>query len=219
MSKSDPPPEGSAPAAQPTADVVLGAINPPTCKRLLVALCFPLFALLAAPYWWWATAIERLPLPAERIAALELTPVGLPPLPPHSQLTRAQTPDITTRILFTADAGAFPTPPEGRANFPLRTKLQVLGQEVTKGVDGILAQKRPAERGQRRWEIVYDGDAALRVHIAVSSAANSSFPLEPYVSTPTSDKLPDGTLVVPVHPGQVSDLNLKRGSNRERGRG
>ncbi|WOO81447.1 GPI transamidase component PIG-S [Vanrija pseudolonga] len=194
MSKSDPP-EGGAPAATtPTADSVLAAINPPTRKRLLVALCFPLFVLLAAPYWWWATAIERLPLPAERIAALELTP----------------TPDITTRILFTAGGGAFPTPPEGRANFPLRTKLQVLGQEVTKGVDGILAQKKPAERGQRRWELVYDGDAALRVHIAVSSAANASFPLEPYVSTAGSDSLPDGTLVVPVHPGQVSDLNLKR---------
>ncbi|TXT13700.1 hypothetical protein VHUM_01067 [Vanrija humicola] len=196
MSKSDPPGGSASSDAAPSlsADAVLGAINPPARKRLLVALCFPLFVLVLAPYWWWATAIERLPLPAARIAALEA----------------ASTPEITTRILFTADAGAFPTPPEGRANFPLRTKLQVLGEEVTKGVDGILAQQRPAERGARRWELVYDGDAALRVHIALDGAANTSFPLEPYVSTLAADSVPSGALVIPVHPSQVSDLNLKR---------
>ncbi|KAL1411135.1 GPI transamidase component [Vanrija albida] len=195
MSKSDPPGAASPAAPESDADAVLRALNPAPSRRLLVALCFPLFAALLIPYWWWATAIERLPLPGERIAVLENTP----------------TPQIVTRIALSADAGAFPRPGGDRADFPLRTKLQALAREVTAGVDGILGQQRPAVRGERRWELVTDGaDAALRVHIALDAAANASFPLEPYVSTGVEGGRPAGTLVIPVNPAQVADVNLKR---------
>lgn len=54
-----------------TAQEVVDAINPPTSKRLLIVACFPLFFLLALPYWWATTSIERLPLPKERISVVE----------------------------------------------------------------------------------------------------------------------------------------------------
>lgn len=50
---------------------VLEQANQPAKWRLLVVVCFPLFFLLAAPYWWYTTSIVRLPLPNERIVALE----------------------------------------------------------------------------------------------------------------------------------------------------
>lgn len=50
-------------------------------------------------------------------------------------------------------------------------------------------------------------EAPLRVHIAVKDDANASWPLEPYVEV--DGGLPAGTLVIPVHPSQISDQNLK----------
>lgn len=50
-----------------------------------------------------------------------------------------------------------------------------------------------------------------RIHIAVSSAAKPVFPLEPYVQAGWGDAhVPMGTVVVPVHPSLIGDLNLKR---------
>lgn len=89
---------------------------------------------------------------------------------------------------------------------------------MTKGVDGIYAKQRPSERDVRRWDLVYEGDdeatgTNLRVHIRRWEYANSSFPLEPYVQLPETglmtSGIPAGTLVVPVHPDQVGDRNLK----------
>lgn len=54
-----------------TAQEVIDEINPPVKKRLLIVACFPLFLLLALPWWWATTSIERLPLPKERISAVE----------------------------------------------------------------------------------------------------------------------------------------------------
>lgn len=121
-------------------------------------------------------------------------------------------------ILFTADSSAFPTPPPGKRRFDTKDILRSLGKEVTKGVDGIYAKQRPSERDVRRWDLVYEGDdeatgTNLRVHIRRWEYANSSFPLEPYVQLPETglmtSGIPAGTLVVPVHPDQVGDRNLK----------
>lgn len=59
-----------------TAQEVIDEINPPLKKRLLIVACFPLFFLLALPYWWATTSIERLPLPKERISAVEVQEVS-----------------------------------------------------------------------------------------------------------------------------------------------
>jgi phosphatidylinositol glycan class S len=53
------------------ADAVLRTINPSSRRRFLVTICFPLFVLLCLPWWWHTTSIVRLPLPKERIVALE----------------------------------------------------------------------------------------------------------------------------------------------------
>lgn len=62
-----------------TPPEVTARINPTVRNRLLVVLSFPLIILLAVPFWWYTTSIERLPLPAARIHALENSTVGLPP--------------------------------------------------------------------------------------------------------------------------------------------
>ena len=51
-------------------------LNPSNKLRLLIALAFPLVLLLGLPWWWYTTSIERLPLPAARIEALELSSVS-----------------------------------------------------------------------------------------------------------------------------------------------
>ena len=48
----------------------LAAVNPPARVRLLTTLSFPLLLLFAVPFWWYTTAIERLPLPVDRIDVL-----------------------------------------------------------------------------------------------------------------------------------------------------
>lgn len=107
---------------------------------------------------------------------------------------------------------------------------------MTKGVDGIFAKQKPSERDVRQWDLVYEGEiglslfeeliadcwhsgdkeaigTTLRVHIRTWEYANSSFPLEPYVQLPEAglmtSGIPAGTLVLPVHPDQVGDRNLK----------
>lgn len=54
------------------AQEVIDEVNPSIGRRLLIVACFPLFFLLALPYWWATTSIERLPLPKERISAVEM---------------------------------------------------------------------------------------------------------------------------------------------------
>jgi hypothetical protein len=54
------------------------AVNPSTRRRLVTTLAFPLLILLAVPFWWYTTSIVRLPLPIDRIEALELSTVSLP---------------------------------------------------------------------------------------------------------------------------------------------
>ena len=51
-------------------------LNPSTKRRLLVTLAFPLVLLLAVPFWWYTTSIERLPLPVDRIEALGTSDVS-----------------------------------------------------------------------------------------------------------------------------------------------
>jgi hypothetical protein len=51
--------------------------------RLIVTLCFPLVLLLAVPFWWYTTSIERLPLLVDRIEALTTSQVSLT----HSSLS------------------------------------------------------------------------------------------------------------------------------------
>ncbi|OWZ74350.1 hypothetical protein AYX14_00290 [Cryptococcus neoformans] len=178
------------------------SINPSPRRRLAIILAFPLLILLAVPFWWYTTSIERLPLPEGRISALEGANYTIP----------------QAHILFTADSSAFPSPPPGKRHFDTKDILQSLGKEVTKGVDGIYAKQRPSERDVRRWDLVYEGDEEakgtnLRVHIRTWEYANSSFPLEPYVQLPETglmtSGIPAGTLVIPVHPDQVGDRNLK----------
>ncbi|WVQ81496.1 hypothetical protein IAT38_003620 [Cryptococcus sp. DSM 104549] len=189
-------------ARKATPVEVTATLNPPPRTRLAILVSFPLLILLALPFWWYTTSIERLPLPEARIDALENFPTTIP---------RAQ-------ILLTADSSAFPTPPPGRKQFETRVILESLGKEVTKGVDGIYAQQPEANRDVRWWDLIYEGDKGakttpLRVHIRRWEHANSSFPLEPYVQPPESglmtSGIPAGTLVIPVHPGQIADRQLK----------
>ncbi len=56
---------------------------------------------------------------------------------------------------------------------------------------------------------------ALRIHLKVSEQANRSYPLEHTCSRPEAafqSNIQPGTLVVPVHPNQVSDRFLHRES-------
>lgn len=80
-------------------------------------------------------------------------------------------------------------------------------------MDGILGRDRPDVRGTRRWDVVVNGPKSVlhRVHLGVSDTAKADWPLEPYVQTEWgSADVPPGTVVVPIHPSMVSDLNLKR---------
>ncbi|WVF65478.1 hypothetical protein IAT40_000206 [Kwoniella sp. CBS 6097] len=185
---------------KPTPKEVTLRINPSPKKRLSILFSFPILFLLAIPFWWYTTSIERLPLPTDRIDDLGL--FGFP--------------EITTKILVTADQAAFPTPPPGKAVFEVPVILQSLGKEVIKGVDGIYERQRPKK--WRDWELVYEDDkthpAPLRIHIRRFEHANTSWPLEPYVQPPESglmtSGIPAGTLVIPVHPDQVGDRFLKQ---------
>ena len=56
---------------------VTAELNPSHRHRMLVVLSFPLLFLLAVPFWWYSTSIERLPLPTSRIAALETSAVSI----------------------------------------------------------------------------------------------------------------------------------------------
>lgn len=51
-------------------------LNPSVPHRLLVTLSFPLLILLAVPFWWYCTSIQRLPFPTARISALETSVVS-----------------------------------------------------------------------------------------------------------------------------------------------
>ncbi|GMK57143.1 hypothetical protein CspeluHIS016_0309830 [Cutaneotrichosporon spelunceum] len=187
-------PEEEAPR---DAAPLIAAINPPRKRRWAIMLCFPLFIALTSPWWWATTSIVRLQLPVSRIAALE------------SQ----EDPAITTLVSLTGDDAAFPQAPKGRADFPTATKLDALASEAIKGVDGMLGRDRPDVRGTRRWDLVVNGPKSMqyRVHIDASESAKADWPLEPYVQTSygTANVAP-GTVVIPIHPSMVSDLNLKR---------
>ncbi|KIR35177.1 phosphatidylinositol glycan, class S [Cryptococcus deuterogattii MMRL2647] len=198
---TDTPHSAPRPLTKTPAEIT-ASINPSPRRRLAIILSFPLLILLAVPFWWYTTSIERLPLPESRISALEGANYTAP----------------RAHILFTADSSAFPTPPPGRRQFDTKDILRSLGKEVTKGVDGIFAKQKPSERDVRQWDLVYEGDkeaigTTLRVHIRTWEYANSSFPLEPYVQLPEAglmtSGIPAGTLVLPVHPDQVGDRNLK----------
>ncbi|WVR09020.1 hypothetical protein IAU60_006080 [Kwoniella sp. DSM 27419] len=179
---------------------VTALINPAPRKRLSILFSFPLLILLAVPFWWYTTSIERLPLPVSRIDALSYTTI----------------PPIWTRILLTADREVFPASQPGRPAIETSDALQSLGELVMKGVDGMYAGSGPQK--QRKWELVYADDPSynlpLRVHIRLFEHANQTFPLEPYVQPleyglMTSGIRP-GTLVIPVHPDQVGDRSLKQ---------
>nr|ODN90521.1 phosphatidylinositol glycan, class S [Cryptococcus depauperatus CBS 7841] len=185
-----------------TPKEVTETINPSGSRRLVLILCFPLFFLLAIPFWWYTTSIERLALPESRILALNNIVLPTP---------RAQ-------ILITADSDAFPPPAPGRKKFETKTILENLGKEVVKGVDGIYARDPESRRNTRWWDLVYNVDEyhqspPMKVHFRLSQYANTSFPLEPYVQPPETGLMTSGnsagTLVIPVHPDQIGDRNLK----------
>lgn len=71
--------DGAGESARKSAGItpkeITDRLNPSTSLRLLLILSFPLVMLIGAPYWWYTTSITRLPLPVERIAALENAPV------------------------------------------------------------------------------------------------------------------------------------------------
>ena len=60
----------------PTPAEITAAANPSHRRRMMTSLAFPLLILLAVPYWWYTTSIVRLPLPIDRIAALESSTVS-----------------------------------------------------------------------------------------------------------------------------------------------
>ncbi|WWC63970.1 uncharacterized protein I303_106576 [Kwoniella dejecticola CBS 10117] len=191
------------PGPSPTPMEVTQSINPPNKKRLFILLSFPLLFLLAIPFWWYTTSIERLSLPIQRID--ELDSIGIPA--------------YRGKILITSDKDAFPTPPPGRAVFETKVILQALGKIVTEGVDGIYERSRPQKK--RNWDLIYEGDdtkiektTPFRVHLRRFQHANTSFPLEPYVQPHETGLMTSGirpgTLVIPVHPDQVGDRFLKQ---------
>ncbi|GFZ47102.1 hypothetical protein JCM24511_04844 [Saitozyma sp. JCM 24511] len=213
--KPDTPPPHSPRAAplagpstppRPTPQEISEQINSPYRTRLLIILSFPVLFLLATPFWWYTTSIERLPLPVERISALE----NLPP------------PDVRSTILLTGSPGSYPAPPPDKAQYAVKDVCEAIGKEVVRGVDGIYAQGRT--KGVRWWDLVYEAgrrnSPALRVHLTGSDRANTTFPLEPYVQSPEmglgpgsglglSADIKPGTLVVPVHPSLISDRFLR----------
>ncbi|WRT69116.1 uncharacterized protein IL334_006100 [Kwoniella shivajii] len=202
MSITDPnrPSYSNLEREKPTPAEVTLQINPSTKRRLLITLSFPLLFLLAIPFWWYVTSIERLPLPVSRIDTL-------------SNIT---IPEVRGKILVTADSDAFPTPPPGRAVFETKVILEALGREVVKGVDGIYERSRPQKK--RNWDLIYDDNkenpTPFKVHLRRFEHANTSFPLEPYVQPfekgLMTSGITEGTLVIPVHPKQISDRFLKQ---------
>jgi len=67
---------GNARSTTPTES--MATLNPSTRSRLFTTLSFPLLLLLALPFWWYTTSIERLPLPVDRIDRLSTATVGTP---------------------------------------------------------------------------------------------------------------------------------------------
>lgn len=65
------------PPPQATPAAITLEINPSRRQRLITTLTFPLLILLAIPFWWYVTSIQRLPLPTARISALETATVPL----------------------------------------------------------------------------------------------------------------------------------------------
>ncbi|WVQ63839.1 uncharacterized protein L199_001995 [Kwoniella botswanensis] len=207
MSTSDPQrPDGPSSqlltfTTKPTPAEVTAIINPSNKRRLLITLSFPLLLLLAIPFWWYTTSIERLPLPVSRIDALADLSI----------------PSYRGKILFTADEEAYPKSAPGRPVFENKVICQSLGKVVTDGVDVIYERKRPQKK--RNWDFIYEGEddprnpTPFRVHIRRFQHANTSWPLEPYVQPPEkglmTSGIKPGTLVIPVHPDQISDRNLK----------
>ncbi|OCF56400.1 hypothetical protein L486_06344 [Kwoniella mangroviensis CBS 10435] len=207
MSTSDPRrPDGLSSGlltsmTKPTPAEVTAIINPSNKRRLLITLSFPLLFLLAIPFWWYTTSIERLPLPVSRIDAL----------------ANLSIPSYRGKILFTADEDAYPKSAPGRPVFENKVICQSLGKVVTDGVDVIYERKRPQKK--RNWDFIYEGEddprnpTPFRVHIRRFQHANTSWPLEPYVQPPEkglmTSGIKPGTLIIPVHPDQISDRNLK----------
>ncbi|RXK39002.1 hypothetical protein M231_03732 [Tremella mesenterica] len=189
-----PPDKPTKPPSRLTPRELTASINPSPNTRLLITLSFPIFFLLAIPFWWYSTSIIRLPLPSSRIASLETS----------------SSPHLRTKILLTGDEDAFPKPPPGKAQYDLDDILEAIAKEVTDGVDGIYASRRPKE--DRYWDLVWKDDLEerpidLKIHIRLWQHANSSWPLEPYVLAPEkglmTSGIPGGTLVIPLHPDHV----------------
>lgn len=130
----------------PTPRTLTASLSPSPLRRLLLVLSFPLFFLLALPFWYYTTSIARLPLPTARI----------------ERLANKTYPAARHAILFTADDGAFPEPPPGRARFEKAEVLSFVGTEVQKKVDGMLGQLRPWDRGVRGWELDVRGERDKR---------------------------------------------------------
>ena len=138
----------------PLPSEITAALNPSPTRRLLITLSFPIFFLLAVPIWWYTTSIVRLPLPTDRIAALENAPVSHTPQASYSSIP--QDVDIRTPIWLTADDDAFPVPPDGRKRFSTNEILSSIVEEVLKSADGLIGQKPPDQRGKRLWDLVVD---------------------------------------------------------------
>lgn len=202
-------------AAKISAEETITAINLPRTRRLLIALAFPLFLLAALPYWYATTSIERLPLPVERISTLESARVGAT-LPLTSE-----PPYLHEHCVHGRRRGV---PAHAGRQGPLSKACQARGTgrggdqgrgrddservavEPRREAVGASCRPRCGRRG-----FLTTGKAAsapLRVHIGVSDTANISWPLEPYVQA-RRGSVPPGTLVIPVHPSQISDRNLK----------
>lgn len=73
---TDTPHPAPGPITKTPAEIT-ASINPSPRRRLAIILSFPLLILLAVPFWWCTTSIERLPLPETRISALEGANVGI----------------------------------------------------------------------------------------------------------------------------------------------
>ncbi|KAK4684128.1 GPI-anchor transamidase subunit S, partial [Tremellales sp. Uapishka_1] len=174
---------------------VTAAINPTTSRRLWIVLSFPFLILLAGPFWWYTTSIQRLPLPSARIAALE----------------SSQEISVRSQILLSLGDGVIPAAPAGKPNYDMKTVLDRMAQDITKGIDGIYIQEHPPVT--RKWDIIFEEDRnkppPLRVHMRIWDGANSSFPLEAYIQAPeeglVTSGIPAGTLVIPVHPDHLKD--------------
>ena len=156
---NDPNVDDSSSRTRPFPSEITARLNPATSFRLLVTLSFPLLILLALPFWWYTTSIERLPLPTARISALEVSSVRLHDSAVPLNRSQAQPLELRTPILFTADSNAFPVPREGKARFGADVILGSLASEVTKGFDGILGQQPAAQRGKRMWDLVVRDDS------------------------------------------------------------